>query len=57
MPKTVRVYRCECGEDVYVDDDRCINCGKPTDNSLLRDEEIADIVREVLPGKEPTCEK
>lgn len=41
--RTIKTYRCECGEDFYEDDLNCVNCGKTIDKSKLKDEEIADI--------------
>lgn len=41
--KTVKTYRCDCGEDFYEDDANCCNCYAPIDKSKLKEEEIADI--------------
>ena len=45
--KTIRVYSCECGEDVYEDDGACLGCGR-NPSAEFDDVEIADEVREVL---------
>ena len=56
--KTVKVIRCNCGEDVYEDDRprggsenelMCISCGRSWRRDQLQEVEIADITREVVP--------
>ena len=50
--KTIRVYVCECGEDVYEDDRNeegeleCINCLRIIDAHKLRPVEIMEITHE-----------
>ena len=46
--KKVRVYRCECGEDVYEGQGDCVACGRPEDPEQLQEVEIADIVSEEI---------
>ena len=44
--KTVKCYRCDCGEDVYEDDGNCLNCGKASDESKLKDEPVMTVTSE-----------
>ena len=46
--KTVRVYLCKCGENIFEDDIHCINCGIKTDKRKLKREEIADNFKKVI---------
>jgi isopentenyldiphosphate isomerase len=41
--KTIKTYKCECGEDFYEDDVNCVNCRKLIDKTKLKNEEVADI--------------
>ncbi len=44
--KTIKTYKCECGEDFYEDDVMCIGCGNSIDKSKLKEVEIAEITKE-----------
>lgn len=41
--KTIKCYECECGEEIYEDDQECCNCFKLVDQSLFKNEEIPEI--------------
>jgi uncharacterized membrane protein YvbJ len=41
--KTIKVYVCNCGEDVYEDDIVCVNCGVKTDPGKFREERLVEI--------------
>lgn len=44
--KTIKVYKCDCGEDIYEDDKECCNCGHPREKEKLVDESLIKIVSE-----------
>jgi len=41
--KTVKTYRCVCGEDFYEDDVKCINCGVKINKNKLEEIEITKV--------------
>jgi len=41
--KTIKCYVCDCGEEIYQDDEQCCNCYKKVDQSLFKEEEIGEI--------------
>jgi|CXWL01.1.fsa_nt_gi hypothetical protein len=44
----IKVYRCVCGEDVYEDDDQCINCRRPVEPGKLEEVEVAKVISEKI---------
>ena len=46
---TIKVYVCECGEDVYEDDESCVNCERLVNQSKFNDEPLVQIVSETYP--------
>jgi len=44
--KTIKAQICKCGENIFEDDTRCINCGKKVDKRKFKIEEIAEIHEE-----------
>lgn len=41
---TVKCYDCICGEEIYEDDDACVNCGNIVDQSKFIEEPLYEIV-------------
>ena len=37
---TIKCYVCECGEDMYKDDEECPNCCRPMEPEKLKDEPL-----------------
>lgn len=47
-PTTIRCYTCDCGEDVYQDDEQCVNCCALADPTRFRDEPVASVTAETV---------
>jgi len=41
--KTIDVYECDCGDDIYEDDIRCVNCGVLVDPNKFKTEKLIEI--------------
>ncbi len=41
---TIKCYGCACGEEFYVNDEVCINCGTSVDKSKFIDEPLTQII-------------
>lgn len=41
--KSIKCYVCECGEDMYEDDEECVNCCRPMEPAKLKDEPLREI--------------
>lgn len=41
--KSIKVYECSCGEEMYEDDTECVNCGKAMEIGKLKDEPLPEI--------------
>lgn len=44
--KTIKCYTCDCGEDIYEDDEQCCNCLALVDPDRFKEEPIFEITQE-----------
>lgn len=46
--KTIKTYKCKCGEDFYEDDAECPNCRIPVDRRKFKKVEVVEITKEKM---------
>jgi len=41
----IKFYQCDCGEDVYENDEKCLNCFEKVDQSKFKIHEVSEVTQ------------